>query len=255
MNQKDETIARQWLKRFASVRDPKLRSHAALRILDESKAFELVIGFSYMLTRSGGMFPKVDEALDAFLDAMTQEGALSYDSRRSLYTEAMECSLDVVARLFLELDAGEDDDVPATRSVVPGQKALSRGERKSLARAHRVDLIRALTQDPDPMVVEILLENPHLTEDDVVRMAAKRPTSAVCQALIYKAPKWRARYHVKLALAKNPNTSIPVAIRSMVTLRTKDLKDISKDGKVPDVFREQAEGLVDLRESELKSVH
>ena len=255
MRKKEEEIAKAWLKRFGSVRDPKLRCHAAIKVFDECAAFEVVVGFSFLLARSGGSFGKVDEALETFMDAMTQEKGLSYEKRRELYTEAMECDLAVVAKLFLELEEKQAEDVTATRSVIPGQKALSRGERKALARAHRVELIRALTNDPDPMVVEILLENPHLTEDDVVRMAAKRPTSEVCQKLIYKDSKWRARYHVRLALARNPHTSIPVAIRSMVTLRGKDLKDISNDGKVPEVFRLQAQGLIDLRQAEIKSLH
>ena len=54
-------------------------------------------------------------------------------------------------------------------------RPLTLGERKSLARRPDRAMLDRLLHDPHPDVIRRLLRNPRLTEDDVVRLAARRP--------------------------------------------------------------------------------
>ncbi|MFB6265088.1 MAG: hypothetical protein ABEL76_15925, partial [Bradymonadaceae bacterium] len=50
------------------------------------------------------------------------------------------------------------------------------GERRTLARRADVDVLKRLALDPSPLVIRNLLSNPDLTEEEVLRIASRRPT-------------------------------------------------------------------------------
>jgi len=53
-------------------------------------------------------------------------------------------------------------------------KTLTLGERRSLATTPNRKIIELAMSDPHPMVASRLLSNPKITEDDVIRIAARR---------------------------------------------------------------------------------
>jgi hypothetical protein len=109
-------------------------------------------------------------------------------------------------------------------------RALSLGERKSLARTHSRDDLALIAKDPHPSVVAILLDNPHIVEADVVRIASTRPTMAEALELIANHPRWRLRVAVKRALVYNPHAAVATAIRMMTTLPVAEIRDIRNSG-------------------------
>ena len=90
-------------------------------------------------------------------------------------------------------------------------RPLTLGERKSLARRSDRNTIDKLLQDPHPDVIRRVLKNPRLTEDDVVRLSARRPGRSEVLAEIARAPAWLHRSRVRLALMLNPDTPIELA--------------------------------------------
>ena len=101
---------------------------------------------------------------------------------------------------------------------MPGGRELTLGERKSAARGRRRELLDRLLRDPDESVLTILLGNPRITEADVVRLAARRPTTAAAQRTILRSERFIARYNVKRALVFNPYTPTDLAARLVVLL-------------------------------------
>jgi len=85
-------------------------------------------------------------------------------------------------------------------------RPLTLGERKSLARKHDRHLLARLLTDPHPDVIRGLLKNPRLTEDDLVRLIARRPSRPDVLAEIARATRWVHRSRVRLALLLNPDT-------------------------------------------------
>lgn len=107
-----------------------------------------------------------------------------------------------------------------------------------------------LTQNPDEMarfavasnaaVVRELLRNARLTEDLVVRIAARRPARPEPLVEIWRSDRWTTRPAVRRALAFNPYLPVEVGARIVPLLSKADLTELSKDSSVHASLREQA---------------
>lgn len=117
-------------------------------------------------------------------------------------------------------------------------RPLSLGERKSLARKGDRDLIVRVLRDPDPSVIRILLGNPALTENDVVRLCSARPLPPLVQREVFRSPRWVTRYRVRLTLVLNPYTPLDVALQLALHLSQQDQQRIANAEDLSGVLRE-----------------
>ena len=118
------------------------------------------------------------------------------------------------------------------------------GVRRSLARGIDADLLERLLRDPDPVVIDHLLENPRIREDDVVRLAARRPVPAPTLGAIHASRRFGVRPRVRQALAGNPYCPTDVALEAMAPLPRPVLRDLARDETLhPDVRRHAREKL------------
>jgi hypothetical protein len=83
------------------------------------------------------------------------------------------------------------------------------------------------------VVIRRLLDNPRLTEDDVVRLAARRPGVPDVLAEIARAPAWLHRARVRLALMLNPDTPPDVAAPLAGLLVRQELHLVAEASCVP----------------------
>ncbi len=193
------------------------------------------------------------EALECLTHA-ARDPALSYATRQGLYEAAIARNLPAIARLFLvasppgEIPQQLKKQLGPERPLRPTDRPLTLGERKALARTHRRDELLLMIRDPHPMVVAILLDNPHVIESDVVKMAATRPAVPESLAKIVAHPRWSVRHPVKRALVLNPSTPLADAIRIATTLRAQDLTEMVNDASLPELLRKHAHDvLADLQ--------
>ncbi len=185
------------------------------------------------------------ETLETITHAVA-DPTLGYATRKQLYEAAHARNLPAIARLFLQ--ASPAVPIPATlkkqlgpeRPLRPTDRPLTLGERKSLARTHRRDKLTLMIRDPHPAVVDILLSNPHVTESDVVKMAAMRPAVPDSLAKIASHPRWSVRHAVKRALVLNPATPLADAIRIATTLKAAELSELAADASLPELLRQHA---------------
>ncbi|HXN30395.1 MAG TPA: hypothetical protein VN894_00980 [Polyangiaceae bacterium] len=91
--------------------------------------------------------------------------------------------------------------------------ATTLGQRKYLARRPDREIMQRLMADPHPDVIRSLLRNPRITEDDVVRLAAKRPGRGEVLAEIARSTRWSHGPRVRIALVVNPGTPPEIAAR------------------------------------------
>jgi hypothetical protein len=111
-----------------------------------------------------------------------------------------------------------------------------------------------LTQNPDEMarlavasnaaVVRELLRNARLTEDVVVRIAARRPARPEPLVEIWRSDRWSTRPAVRRALACNPYLPVDVGARIVPLLSRAELVELSKDNSVHPSLKEQASVLL-----------
>ncbi|MEO6772191.1 MAG: hypothetical protein ABI467_04105 [Kofleriaceae bacterium] len=223
-----------------------MRALTLVEAMGEGESVSWVEAIAAIVTRAHN----VDDA-DAIevletLTHATGDPALPYATRKRLYEAAIERNLPAIARLFLV--ASPNAVVPPTlakqlgpeRALRPADRPLTLGERKSLARTHRRDKLTLMVRDPHPAVVEILLSNPHVTEADIVKMAAARPAVPESLSKIASHPRWSVRHAVKRALVLNPATPLADAIRIATTLKAAELTELAGDASLPEALRQHA---------------
>jgi len=115
------------------------------------------------------------------------------------------------------------------------------GMRKSLARKPDFKLIQRIARDQDHRVIEHLLNNPRLTEKDVIRIGSTRPTSPKVLEAIYDHPKWITRYSVKKVIVFNPYSPLSIAMKLLAYLRVNDLEDLCESHGLSSELLDQAQ--------------
>lgn len=174
--------------------------------------------------------PRAREALLSIVAAMNQ--ARCEERVQLLREEAAGRGLGGLERL-LRTRSGSASAAPAPAEIdedearVPDYGAgrvLTLGERRSLARRPDRDMLERLLLDPHPDVIRRLLVNPRLTEELVVRLAARRPASRAVLSELARAPRWAGRARVRLALILNPSLPEDIAVRLVSLLLRQELQ-------------------------------
>jgi hypothetical protein len=239
------------ISRLKAIRDARMRVLALIAAFGEGDPTAWVEALAAIVARSH----LVDDA-DALLALecithATADAALTHPVRRQLYEAAVERGLPAIARLFLSVSPTSPTisekqlakQLAPERALRPRGRPLTLGERKALARTHSREEILLLIRDPHPAVIAVLLDNPHVTEVDIVRIAAARPAVPESLTRIAAHPKWSVRHPVKRALVMNPSTPLADAIRIATTLRTQELAELAIDPQLPEVLRRHAADL------------
>ena len=126
-------------------------------------------------------------------------------------------------------------------------RPLTLGERKSLARTHDRELIQRVVRDPHPDVIRILLDNPSLTEEDVVRVCATRPNDPNVLQTVYRHRRWVVRYRPRNAILRNPDTPLDTALLLAPLLRRGELKEAAASPELAPALRLSCRSMLELR--------
>ncbi len=180
-------------------------------------------------------------ALAMVLAAMGDDPALD-----ALGRHAAELQLPHLGRL---LRRAPPSDLAPRPSRVPDYgsgRELSLGERKALARRPSRAAFDKLLSDPHPLVVRQLLDNPRLTENDVVRIAARRPINSEALRAIAQT-EWLCRPRIRVALIHNPATPSFIAVPLLATCTSPELTEIRTSPDCSPLIRETATALLHLR--------
>jgi hypothetical protein len=126
-------------------------------------------------------------------------------------------------------------------------RPLTLGERKSLARTHDRSLIQRVVRDPHPDVVRILLDNPSLTEEDVVRICAARPNHPTVLQTVYRHRRWVVRYRPRNTIVRNPDTPLDTGLLLVPLLRKGELKEAATSSELAPPLRLSCKTILEMR--------
>jgi hypothetical protein len=172
---------------------------------------------------------------------------LAYAWLAELYAAAVEGGLPEVAALLVAPAPRRAFAEPRDRAD-PRLAHLTLGHKKAAARTRRdPDLLARLAAEGEPGVVRELLRNPQLTEELVVRIAARRPCRPGSLRCIAEAPRWRTRPAVALAVVRNPYAEPALALELLPALGAAELRDLAADGVLHPLVRAVAARLADRR--------
>jgi len=153
-----------------------------------------------------------------------------------------------------ESAAGRSLSQPPVPDYGTGRE-LTVGERKSLARSPNRRAFDKLLKDPHPLVIRQLLENPRLTEDDVVRMVTRRPARLEVLEAVAQHSRWLSRPRVRSSMLFNPGTPPAIAMPLLAVCTRNELVELLHHSEASPVLRSAAlellERLPPLRASEM----
>lgn len=232
--------------RLKAIRDPRMRVLALIEAFHAGDAGGWTEAIAAIVARSH----TIDDA-DAILAVQTitqaaADSTLLYETRKQLYTAAVERGLPAIARLFLTespstvMPGQLEKQLAPERALKPTGRPLTLGERKTLARTNNREQISLLLRDPHPAVVAILADNPHVTESDILKIASRRPAVPETLTRLATHPRWSVRHAVKRALVMNPSTPLADAIRIATTFRAAELAELADDPALPEPLRSHA---------------
>ena len=147
-----------------------------------------------------------------------------------IYLASLELGLKRVSRFFTDLPpqkksfSGYDTEEDAKMDLI------TLGERRAMAKGWIKDKLDRLLSDPDPIVIANILNNPKITEKEIVKVASKRPNSPNVLRLISTHKRWGTRYVIKKVLVQNPYTPPRISLGLLEFLFSQDLKEVVKDG-------------------------
>jgi hypothetical protein len=126
----------------------------------------------------------------------------------------------------------------AEEQIVTRLPRLPLGQKITLARRGPGRAAGALLADGHPQVMPVALENPYLTEAQVLKALAKeKVTVAVVQAVAGHR-KWSESYNVRLAIVRNASTPISSVLAFLPHLTVTDLRVLAEPGVVAGNLRE-----------------
>lgn len=225
-----------------SLADPGLRVAYLRDAMHTADVHDLAVALDGLCGRAEQAEENAREVLLSIVDALnvpTSEGLV-----QRLREEAAGASLLALERLVRTplartgLADAQPDHLREERAPDYGRgRPLTLGERKSLARRPDRSMMDRLFTDPHPDVIRGLLRNPKVTEDDVVRLAARRPGRAEILAEVARSPKWVHRARIRLTLLLNPSTPLEIAAKVTGLLVRQELKLVAESTHVADGVR------------------
>ncbi|HEY3817342.1 MAG TPA: hypothetical protein VGL81_09240 [Polyangiaceae bacterium] len=225
-----------------SLGDAALRAAYVASVVRAGEVSALAQALDEVCERAEQAEVAAREALLSIVDALNGEGM--DDVVQRLREEAEGRSLLALERLIrhpVRLEravAPADDKLRQDKVPFDGRgRPLTLGERKSLARRPDRDTMQRLMADPHPDVIHRLLRNPRVLEDDVVRLAARRPGRSEVLVEIARSTKWVHRPRVRMALVLNPATPAEIAARIAGLLLRPELELVAGSPHVPAAVR------------------
>jgi hypothetical protein len=122
----------------------------------------------------------------------------------------------------------------AEDQVVAKMPQLPLGQKISLARRAPARIAGALLAEGQPMVVKAALSNANLTEAQVLRVLAKDKLAPIVTQSISQHEKWSHMYNVRLALLRQPSTTLATVLAFLPELTVADLRVLAAPGILPE---------------------
>src|SRR3954471_7483075 len=141
--------------------------------------------------------------------------------------------------VFEQMNVASQPGVPVEMKMALEQAIIDRidtvslGERLTLAKLGSTRVAEALLCDPEARVLELALNNSHLTEANVVRTLMRDPVDQRFVQAVARHSKWSLRTDVRCALLRNPGTPMAVALKIAQVLPADVARDALYSSNLP----------------------
>ncbi|HEY8716082.1 MAG TPA: hypothetical protein VIM00_11945 [Candidatus Acidoferrum sp.] len=134
-----------------------------------------------------------------------------------------------------ELKRNSEDQLAARLPQLP------LGQKITLARRGPARIAGLLLAEGHPQVMVVTLDNPRLTSGQILKALAKEGLPESVAQAIAQHRRWSIEYNVRLALVRNPATTLSTVLNYLPQLKVSDLQDLVAPGIVPERLRKYLE--------------
>jgi len=124
---------------------------------------------------------------------------------------------------------------------------LPLGQKITLARRGPARVAGALLAEGHPQVISIVLDNPYMTEAQILRALFREKLPASVIPAIVHHRKWSITYNVRLALVRHASTPLASVLSYLPELTVSDLRELAAPGNVPESLRKYLRAEVQRR--------
>lgn len=234
--------AEQLERKLRHVTESSMRRELVRETLEAQSAEDCFALVHAALHQPAGEAPGLELLRETVLAVLVHGGAtrsLSYPLVERLYAAAAEHGDHLLARL-LRTPASEQSMADPAAALPREVGEIPLGVRRSLAKGSEKPMLDKLLLDPDLLVIRHLLANPRITEEDVIRIASRRPIPGSTLNEIAENRRWATRQRVRVALARNPYCPTDVALRILGSLPLRELRELRSDGTLHQEIRRHA---------------
>src|SRR6266446_7564126 len=124
---------------------------------------------------------------------------------------------------------------------------LPLGQQITLARRGPARVAGALLAEGHAQVISIVLDNPYMTEAQILRALSREKLPISVIPAIVQHRKWSIAYNVRLALVRHPSTPLASILSYLPELTVSDLRELAAPGIVPESLRKYLQAEVQRR--------
>jgi len=125
----------------------------------------------------------------------------------------------------------------AEEQVLARLPQLPLGQKITLARRGPPRVAGALLAEGHAQILHIVLDNPNLTEAQVLRALSREKTLPAVPQSIAAHRKWAHVYNVRLALVRNASSTLSTILAYLPQLTVSDLRELAAPGVVAENLR------------------
>ncbi len=119
-------------------------------------------------------------------------------------------------------------------------RSMSVAEKVKLALRGNKDARGLLLRDTNRIIPRLVLQNPRITEEEILMLAKDRNVDEEILRLIAESREWTKVYAVRQALVENAKTPSGRALQLLPSLGDREIARLAKSKQVPSVISVQA---------------
>jgi hypothetical protein len=127
----------------------------------------------------------------------------------------------------------DDEEEGSTETLLKTLQKMKMIEKMRLATTGDREVRNYLIRDPSRLIQLAVISNPRISDTEVTAIANSKSVDEEVLRRIAGNREWIRIYQVRSALAKNPKTPLPIALKMVQTLMAQDLKLIGRSKTVP----------------------
>jgi hypothetical protein len=121
------------------------------------------------------------------------------------------------------------------------------GQKMTLARRGPARVAGSLLTEGHPQIVSAVLDNPYLTEAQILKTLSREKLPAPVVPAIIHHRKWSISYNIRIALLRQPSAPLVTILSYLPQLTVSDLRELAAPGIVPETLRRYIQAEVQRR--------